>query len=131
LTQNPERDDSSTMKSAGADIEPLVSLVIESWRFVGVFNTVVSKLDPLVGEKFQRRGHFFQSKIAQSLEASGLRIVDLSGQVFDAGVAATALNSEEFEPDTPLVIDYMIEPLILSNESVIHYATVVVRKGEK
>ncbi len=130
MTEKSESFDSSAEPNAEASQAALVSLVIEAWRFAGVFATVVAKVDPLVAEKFANRGRYFQSKISQTLESAGLRIVDLAGHEFDAGVAATALNSDEFEGSDKLVIDYMIEPLIMSSDSVIHYATVVVRKGE-
>ena len=130
LAETSDASESSDVPTLESTQSALTSMVIEAWRFAGVFATVVAKLDPLTAEKFANRSRYFQSKIVQTLESAGLRIVDLSGQAFDAGVAATALNSDEFESGDMLVIDYMIEPLIMSSDSVIHYATVVVRKGE-
>ena len=130
MRESSAESDTTSAASLESTQSALVSLAIEAWRFAGVFGTVIAKLDPLAAEKFASRGLYFQSKISQTLESAGLRIVDLSGHEFDAGVSATALNSDEFESGDRLVIDYMIEPLIMSADSVIHYATVVVRKGE-
>jgi hypothetical protein len=107
----------------------IANLVVEAWRFTEVFQSVLSRVDPNDVPRYMSRARYFQSKLTQSLEAAGLRIVDLTGQDFSVGIAATALNAEDFETDDVLVVDYMVEPLIMSGAEIVNYATVVVRRS--
>ena len=107
----------------------IANLVVEAWRFTEVFQSLLARVDPNDVPRYMSRARYFQSKLTQSLEAAGLRIVDLTGQDFSVGIAATALNSEDFQADDVLVVDYMVEPLIMSGAEIVNYATVVVRRS--
>ena len=48
-----------------------------------------------------------------SLDASGLKLVNVEGQLFDPGMAASALNIGDFGPDDDLFVDQMVEPIIM------------------
>src|SRR3546814_14799764 len=56
---------------------------------------------------------YFQKKLEESLDSSGLRLVNVEGQHYDAGMAASALNLGDFGPDDVLLVDQMVEPIIM------------------
>ena len=109
----------------------LLDVVVESWRFGRLFDRLLTKLD--AGEQGRYRGQFrwFQRKLEESLADAEMRIVNVEGQPFDPGVAATPLNIEEFEPDDSLIVDQMLEPIIMGPDGVLRAGTVTLRKVER
>ncbi len=86
------------------------------------------KLD--AGEQGRYHNHFrwFQKKLKDSLTDAGLWIVNVEGQSFDPGMAATPLNIEEFGSEDALVVDQMLEPIIMGPEGVVRTGIVKLRK---
>lgn len=111
--------------------QSLIDISIEAWRFGKLFERLLSKLD--AGEQGRYRGQFrwFQKKLDESLDAAQLKLVNVEGQLYDAGMAATPLNIDEFESDDTLMVDQMIEPIIMGPEGIIKTGTVtLMQKGK-
>jgi hypothetical protein len=106
----------------------LINMSIESWRFSKVFSRLIHKLDAGEQARYQGQLRWFVKKIEEALDESELKIVNVEGQQFDPGMAATPLNIEEFEPNDTLVVDQMLEPIIMGNQGLIKTGTVTLRK---
>ncbi len=106
----------------------LIDIAVESWRFSRLFSRVVNKLDAGESGRYVNQLRYFQKKLEESLEASGLRLVNVEGQPFDPGIAASALNIEDFGPDEELLVDQMVEPIIMGPEGLRKSGTVMLRK---
>ena len=106
----------------------LIEVAIESWRFSRVFGKVVSKLDAGESGRYVNQLRYFQKKIEESLDVSGLKVVNVEGQPYDAGMAASALNLEDFGPDDVLLVDQMVEPIIMGPEGLRREGLVMLRK---
>ena len=108
----------------------LLDIAVESWRFGGLFDRLLLKLD--AGEQGRYPGQFrwFQRKLENSLTDAGMRIVNVEGHAFDPGIAATPLNIEEFGSEDALVVDQMLEPIIMGPDGVVRTGTVTLRKVE-
>jgi molecular chaperone GrpE (heat shock protein) len=78
--------------------------------------------------KYVNQLRYFQKKIEDSLDEVGLKVVNLEGQVFDAGMAVSAINIEDFEARDVLVVEQMIEPVIMGGEGLKRSGVVMVRK---
>ena len=78
--------------------------------------------------KYVNQLRYFQKKIEDSLDEVGLKVVNLEGQVFDAGMAVSAINIEDFEERDILVVEQMIEPVIMGGEGLKRSGVVMVRK---
>lgn len=107
----------------------IIEMAIESWRFSRLFYKVLSKLDAGEAVRYANQLRYFQRKVEESLEASGLKLVNVEGQPFDPGMAANPLNIEDFDPDIPLLVDQMIEPIIMSPDGLKKAGTVMLRKA--
>jgi len=109
-------------------LDIVINMAIESWRFGRVFERVLTKLD--VGEQSRYMGQllWFKKKIEDSIAQFELSIVNVEGQPFDPGMAATPLNIEEFEAQDVLVVDQMLEPIIMSKEGLVKTGAVTLRK---
>jgi hypothetical protein len=105
-----------------------LALALESWKMSTLLLTVVSQLDVSESQKYLARARYFRKRISESLDDVGLRLVHLDGQPFDSGMAATALNLEDFDPTDELLVDIVIEPLVMGPRGVLHPAIVSLRK---
>lgn len=106
----------------------LIEIAVESWRFAKLFSRLVSKLDAGEGSRYVNQLRYFQKKLEDSLNASGLKLVNVEGQMFDPGIAASALNIGDFGPDDSLLIEQMVEPIIMGPDGLKKQGTVMLRK---
>lgn len=106
----------------------LIDIAVESWRFSRLFSRVVSKLDAGEAGRYVNQLRYFQKKVEESLDASGLKLVNVEGQPFDPGMAVSALNIGDFGPDDQLLVDQMVEPIIMGPEGLRKQGTVMLRK---
>ena len=106
----------------------LMGLATEGWRFSRVIARMLTKMDAGESHRYASQLRYFQKKVEQAVQEAQLTWVNAEGQRFDAGLAATALNLDEFEPDDELVVDQMIEPIIMGPDGLKRGGTVVLRK---
>jgi hypothetical protein len=78
--------------------QSLIDIAVESWRFSRLFGKVVSKLDAGESGRYINQIRYFQKKVEESLDSNGLKLVNVEGQPYDAGMAASALNLGDFGP---------------------------------
>lgn len=110
--------------------DAVISMAVESWRFGRVFDRLLLKLDAGEQNRYKSQFRWFIKKVEEALEQADLRIVNVEGQPFDPGVAATPLNIEEFNAEDTLMVDQMLEPIIMGKEGLVRLGTVTLRKVE-
>lgn len=109
----------------------LIDVAVESWRFSRLFGKVVSsKLDAGESGRYVNQIRYFQKKVEENLGSNGLKLVNVEGQPYDAGMAATALNLGDFGPDDVLLVDQMVEPIIMGADGLRKQGTVMLRKSQ-
>ncbi len=111
--------------------ESLISIAVEQWRFSRVFERILGKLDAGEHRRYESQYSWFTKKVAEAMEKTGLRLVNIEGQFFEPGIAATPMNIDEFGEEDVLVIDKMIEPIVMGTNGIIRRGTVTLRKVEK
>jgi hypothetical protein len=117
----------NTVMLADAE-ESLIELAVEAWRFSRVFARVIDKLDAGAVGRYAGQHRYFLKKIEESLASSGLALVSVEGEKFDAGMAVSALNLGDFGPDDALLVDQMMEPIIMGPDGLRRQGTVMLRK---
>ena len=110
--------------------QSLIDIAVESWRFSRVFRNVINKLDAGDSGRYVNQLRYFQKKVEESLNSSGLKLVNIEGQPYDVGMAASALNLGDFGPDDVLLVDQMVEPIIMGPNGLRKQGTVMLRKVE-
>jgi hypothetical protein len=91
----------------------LIDLAVESWRFSRLFIRAVSRLDAGESGRYLSQLRYFLKRVEEGLAASNLKIVDVEGQPYDLGMAATALNVADFAEHDQHIVDQMLEPIIM------------------
>ncbi|EON4257563.1 hypothetical protein ACLKAI_004136 [Escherichia coli] len=109
----------------------LIDIVIEGWRFARAFTRLINKVDAGESARYINQVRYFQKKLEENLEAGGLKLVNIEGQIFDSGMAASALNIGDFGPDDVLVVDHMIEPIIMGTNGLRKQGTVMLKKVQQ
>lgn len=109
----------------------VVNMAVEAWRFGRVFDRLLMKLDAGEQGRYKSQFRWFLKKVEESLKKADLRIINVEGHFFDAGMAATPLNIDEFEQNDTLVVEQMLEPIIMGKENLVKMGTVIVRKVEQ
>jgi hypothetical protein len=110
--------------------QSLIDIAVESWRFSRLFGKVVSKLDAGESGRYINQLRYFQKKVEENLDSNGLKLVNVEGQPYDAGMAASALNLGDFGPDDVLLVEQMVEPIIMGPNGLRKQGTVMLRKVE-
>lgn len=108
----------------------LIEVAVESWRFSRLFGKVVNKLDAGEASRYLSQLRYFQKKVEDNLALSGLRLVNVEGHPYDAGMAASALNLGDFGPDDVLLVDQMLEPIIMGADGLRKQGTVMLKKAK-
>lgn len=108
--------------------QSLIDIAVECWRFSRLFNKVVGKLDAGESGRYINQLRYFQKKVAESLDSNGLKLVNVEGQPYDVGMAASALNLGDFGPDDALLVEQMLEPIIMGPNGLRKQGTVMLRK---
>jgi hypothetical protein len=111
-------------------VKSLIDISVESWRFTRLFLRLLSKLDAGDGVRYANQLRYYIKRLEESLEIANMRLVNIEGQPYDPGMAATALNIGDFGPDDRLLVDQMIEPIIMGTGGLIRPGTVMLRKVE-
>ena len=106
--------------------QSLIDIAVESWRF----SRLVGKLDAGESGRYINQIRYFQKKVEESLDSNGLKLVNVEGQPYDAGMAASALNLGDFGPDDVLLVEQMLEPIIMGPKGLRKQGTVMLRKVE-
>jgi hypothetical protein len=107
---------------------PLVGVAVESWRFARLFERVLDKLDAGERSRYVNQLRYYVKRLEDGLAAAGLRLVNVEGQLYEPGLAATPLNIGDFGADEVLMVDQMIEPIVMGPDGLVRAGTVVLRK---
>ena len=110
--------------------QSLINIAVECWRFSRLFEKVVSKLDAGESGRYFNQLRYFQKKVEESLDTIGLKLVNVEGQPYDPGMAATAFNLGDFGPDDVLFVDQMLEPIIMGPNGLRKPGTVLLRRTQ-
>jgi hypothetical protein len=108
--------------------QSLIDIAVESWRFSRLFARVLNKLDEGEAARYANQLRYFQKKVDEKLDAVELKFVNIEGQSFDTGMAVSALNIGDFEPDDELIVDQMLEPIVMGADGLKKQGTVMLKK---
>ena len=108
--------------------QPFIDMASESWRFGKLFNRVLDKLEPSEAARYANQLRYFLKRLDDSLKLAGLWIVSLEGQAYDAGMAASPLNMEDFDPNDILFVEQMVEPVLMGPDGLVKPGTVLLKR---
>jgi hypothetical protein len=119
-----------TSTAAAPDYQAiLIDLAVESWRLSRTFLHATSKLDAGESVRYSNQLRYFHRQLEERLKLAGLSLINVEGQEYDPGIAASALNAGDFGPQDRLLVDQMVEPIIMGIEGLRRAGVVTLRKA--
>lgn len=112
------------------DKDIVIGIAIETWRFRRVFERMLTKLEVGEQQRYKSQLRWFEKKLEEFLARVGWQIVDVEGQPFDSGMAATPLNIEDFDSEDSLMVDQVLEPIIMGRDGLVQTGTVTLKREE-
>ncbi|WP_221620976.1 hypothetical protein [Ralstonia sp. SET104] len=119
----------NAVATGGPSQDALVNVCVESWRFIKVYQRLLTKLDATEAQRYQGQVRYFQKQIEDNLARLDLRQVEFDGQSFDTGLPVTAINLADFAAEDRLVIEQTIEPAILGLHGLVRMGSVTVKRA--
>lgn len=107
----------------------LIDIAVESWRFGKVFERLLSRVDVSEQARYLNQYKWFQKKLNDSLNQADLKLINVEGKPYDIGMQVTAINIEDFDDSTELVVEQMIEPLIMNEKGVVKPGVIVLKRA--
>jgi len=104
----------------------LADIASEAWRLDRVIDKTLLRMDPMDAQRFLGQYRWFRRKVDDALSKADMLLVDLTGQEYSVGMAASPLNIDEFDEDD-LEVEQMVEPIIMSRGTVIKTGSVMLR----
>lgn len=111
--------------------QPLIEIVIESWRLAKLFQRVLGKLEASDSNRYVNQIRYFQKRVDDTLALTGMRLVSLEGLPYDPGMAVTPLNIADFGPNDILVVEQMMEPILMGQDGVVKSGTVLLKQADQ
>ena len=130
MRKKKKKGKDSTCNSGAS--QAMIELASESWRFHRNVSEAVMGMEPSYGERFVNQYNWFSRKLQAALAEAGLRLIDLTGEPYDVGLAVTALNIEDFPPEREghLIIKEMVQPIVMEGNTVRKTGTVMLQDEE-
>lgn len=111
--------------------QPLIEIVIESWRLAKLFQRLLGKLEASDSSRYVNQIRYFQKRVDDTLALTGMRLVSLEGLAYDPGMAVTPLNIADFGSEDTLVVAQMMEPILMGQHGVVKSGTVLLKQADQ
>ena len=127
-----KKDEMEVPKAENAS-QAMVEFASENWRFQQCLLRATELMDPMDAERLINQYLWYQRKVTAVLEEAGIKVVDLTGQDYDIGMAITPLNLDDFpeRPDMKYKIEQMVEPIVMERGEVRRTGTVMLSEELK
>lgn len=106
----------------------LAEIASEAWRMERLIGRLIHRVDPLEADRFQGQYVWFMRRVDEALERTGVRVVDLTGQPYSMGMAATPINIADLDGDD-LVVAQTVEPVIMCNGRVLKAGKLLLKEA--
>ena len=106
----------------------LAEIAAEAWRMDRLIRRLIHRVDPLEANRFQGQYNWFQRRVDEALVQAGVQVVDLTGQPYSEGMAATPMNIAELDGDD-LVVAQTVEPVILCEGRVLKTGKLLLKEA--
>lgn len=108
-----------------ADIEvSFARLAVEHWKLLQVLNRLVPLLPFESQDRVRAQARFAASQLNALVSAQDFQLATFEGRRFEPNLPVTAINSQDFSPDSCLQVSATIEPTVVSNGRIIQLGKV-------
>ena len=110
------------------------SLVIDAWRLMVANERIIADLPRSKQKKAAARSRnlrsLMHSHIINILEKSDIEMVVYDGKYYNPNYPIEATNADDFADGEKLVVRETLEPALVKDERVLHFAKVILTRAE-
>lgn len=115
---------------SSVEMSCLAAMASQSWRLARLAVRAIEKLPPEDAARLASQLRYLDRQIDDEIQKAGMKVVNLEGQAFDAGIAATALNAEDFGPEDRLQVVQTLEPVVMGRSGLLRYGVVMLGRAD-
>ncbi len=129
--QNEAEINIAIKKSFEEHEETIIELTTEAWYLAKTFEQAILQLNINQPRRYTSRIEWFLKKAEESLNDVGLRIVNVEGHAYDAGMAADPVDPpKNIDVKDSLEVTWMIEPIIMKGTDIMKRGKVYLRRTD-
>lgn len=109
----------------------IAKMAVEFWKVIQSYNRSVSLLPTEHQAKTLAQVRFAATRLQSILDTGGLSLITFEGKEFEPNIAATAVNSDDFDDLEVggLFVAQTVEPAIVHDTNVLLMGKVVLARG--
>ena len=109
-------------------VQAIVSLAIEYWRLLRLYERAVMEQEPDKHRKSLAQLRYASNRLNIILEKNGFRLISYNGDQYTPNLPVSVVNGDEISGDENLIIDQTLEPTVLYDGRVLSVGKVVIKK---
>lgn len=106
----------------------LALLFVDYWKLMRGAAKAVGKLPEGDAKRLASQVKYASRQLNLASGKFGLHVVEFEGNAFEAGMAASADNIDDFDGDAALVVDRTIEPAVVRGMRVVRTGRVLIKE---
>ena len=114
--------------------EEIKSLVIDTWKLMVANERIIADLPHLKKRKAEARSRnlrrLMHSHIINLLNKNDIELIIYEGTPYDPNYPIEAINTSDFSDDENLIVRETLEPALVKNGQVLHFAKVILTRVE-
>lgn len=113
-----------------ADAETILgALAVDYWKLLRSFERLASDAPAEKSARLQAQARFSAVRLSAHLEACGLQLVTFEGQQIAAEIPVIAINADEFDGQSGVIVESTIEPAVVAGSRIVSVGRVVAAVG--
>ncbi|WP_152986817.1 hypothetical protein [Pseudovibrio sp. POLY-S9] len=117
-----------TIDNASFSPDTVAVLCVEYWKLVQTTRKATSLVGDPDGRRLEGQVKYSERQLSSLLHQLGLKLIEFEGEIFHAGISASADNAEDFSDNDELVIVKTLEPAIVAGMKVLKLGRVLVEQ---
>lgn len=114
-----------------ADAETILgALAVDYWKLLRSFERLATEASAEKSARLQAQLRFSSGRLSTHLEACGLQVVTFDGQAIAPELPVVAINADEFEGHSGVIVESTLEPAIVAGSRVVSIGRVIAAAGD-
>lgn len=109
-----------------ASNEAVAQLCTEYWKLAKATRRALEGLTGGDRRRLEGQLNFSDRQLSLIVSQLGFRLVEFEGEIYHAGLAATADNAADYSDDVDLIVSKTLEPTVMAEMTIVRLGRVIV-----
>lgn len=106
------------------------AIAVDYWKLLRSFERIAADAPPDRAARLQAQLRFSAARLETHLASQGMQLATYDGQVITAALPVVAINADEFDGKSGVVVESTIEPAVIAETRIVSVGRVVAAIGE-